>query len=480
MDNQLFDIGMIGIGVMGRNLLLNMADNGFKALGHDTSGEKTAALENDATPGTVVKGVTSLTEFVKLLEVPRKIMLLVPAGKPVDDVIESLIPLLEKGDIIIDGGNSFYKDTVRRDAYLTSKGLRFLGVGVSGGSEGARYGPSMMPGGDENAYHYMQPVLEAVSAKVNGVPCVGYLGKHGAGHFVKMVHNGIEYAIMQLLSEAYDLLHNGLGLNNDELAAIFDEWNKSDMTSYLVEITAEIFKVNDDKTGNRLIDMILDKAGSKGTGKWTSQDALDLGVPIPTIDMSVTMRNISSYKEERVAAGKLYKPTKGSISQDREKFTAHVHDALYFATLISYIQGLAMLQNASKTLGMDIPMPKVVKVWRGGCIIRSSMLDIFSQAYEKDATRANLLLDENVASILQEKAGSLREIVSVSAQNGYASATFMSSLSYYDAYLTDRLPTNLIQAQRDYFGSHTYQRVDDPQNAFHTDWMAGKADISTL
>ena len=478
MENQLFDTGMIGMGVMGRNLLLNMADHGFKVLGQNKSAEKIAALEADATPGTVVKGVTSLTEFIQLLEVPRRIMLLVPAGKPVDEVIETLIPLLEKGDIIIDAGNSYYKDTVRRDAYLRDKGLRFLGVGVSGGEEGARTGPSIMPGGDENAYHYMQPLLEAISAKVNNVPCVGYLGKHGAGHYVKMVHNGIEYGIMQLISEAYDLLHQGLGLSNDELAALFNKWDKGDMTSYLIEITADIFAFNDEKTGNRMVDMILDKAGSKGTGKWTSQEALDLGVPIPTIDMAVTMRSLSSFKEERVSAALLYKSTKKKIEQDSETFISQVHDALYFATLISYVQGLAMLQKASKTLAMEIPMPEVVKVWRGGCIIRSTMLDIFSQAYEQDPSRENLLLDSNIASILRSKADSLREIVSVSAQNGYASATFMSSLSYYDAFLSDRLPTNLLQAQRDYFGAHTYQRVDDPAGPFlHTEWMNNKVDI---
>jgi 6-phosphogluconate dehydrogenase len=477
MEDKLFDIGMIGIGVMGSNLLLNMADHGFKALGHDKSQEKVAALEAGATPGTVVKGSTSLTEFVKLLEVPRKIMLLVPAGKPVDEVIENLIPLLDKGDIIIDGGNSYYKDTVRRDAYLRDKGLRFLGIGVSGGSEGARMGPSMMPGGDENAYHYMQPILEAIAAKANSVPCVDYLGKHGAGHFVKMVHNGIEYAIMQLISEAYDLLHEGLGLNNDELGVLFDKWNKSDMTSYLIEITADIFTVNDEKSGNRLLDMVLDKAGSKGTGKWTSQEALDLGVPIPTIDIAVTMRNLSSFKKDRVAAAQLYKSGKKKIEQDRETFIGQVHDSLYFATLISYIQGLAMLQEASKALAMDIPMPKVVKVWRGGCIIRSTMLDLFSQAFAQDATRANLLLDPNIASILQSKADSLRQIVSVSAQNGYASGTLMATLNYYDAYLSERMPTNLIQAQRDYFGSHTYQRVDGDESFYHTDWMSNKANI---
>jgi 6-phosphogluconate dehydrogenase len=477
MENKLFNIGMIGLGVMGRNLLLNMADHGFRCLGYDKSAEKIAGLEGDATPNVVVKGVTSLTEFIKLLEVPRKIMLLVPAGKPVDEVIEGLIPLLEKGDIIIDAGNSYYKDTVRRDAYLRDKGFRFLGVGVSGGEEGARRGPSMMPGGDEDAWHYLQPLLEAISAKVNNVHCVGFLGKHGAGHYVKMVHNGIEYAIMQLISEAYDLLYEGLGLSNDELAALFDKWNSSDMTSYLIEITAKIFKQNDERTGKRLVDMILDKAGSKGTGKWTSQEALDLGVPIPAIDMAVTMRNLSSFKEERVSAARLYKSGKKKIEQDRETFIIQVHDALYFATLISYIQGLAMLQQASKTLAMEIPMPQVVKVWRGGCIIQSSMLDIFIQAYELEPSRANLLQDGNMVSILQSKAESLREIVSVSAKKGYPSATFMSSLSYYDACLSERLPTNLIQAQRDYFGAHTYQRIDELETFYHTEWLRNKVII---
>ena len=474
MEIKLFNIGMIGLGVMGRNLLLNMADHGFKCLGYDKSAEKIAGLEAAASSSVVVKGVTSLTEFIKLLEVPRRIVLLVPAGKPVDEVIVGLIPLLDKGDIIIDAGNSFYKDTVRRDAYLKDKGLRFLGVGVSGGEEGARNGPSIMPGGDEDAWHYLQPLLEAISAKVNNAPCVGYLGEHGAGHYVKMVHNGIEYAIMQLISEAYDLLYVGLGLSHDELAALFDRWNSSGMTSYLIEITAKIFKQNDERTGKCLVDIILDKAGSKGTGKWTSQEALDLGVPIPAIDMAVTMRNISSFKEDRVLAASLYKSGRKKIAQDREIFINQVYDALYFATLISYIQGLAMLQQASKTLAMVIPMPQVVKVWRGGCIIQSSMLDIFIRAYEQEPSIANLLQDVNIMAILQSKAESLREIVSVSAKNGYPGATFMSCLSYYDACLSERLPTNLIQAQRDYFGAHTYQRMDKPATFYHTEWSGNK------
>lgn len=383
MANQLFDIGMIGLGVMGRNLLLNMADHGFKVLGYNKSQEKIDRLVADATAGTTVDGVTTLPELMRQLQVPRKIMLLVPAGNPVDEVIETLIPLLEEGDIVIDGGNSHYKDTIRRDAYMKEKGFRFMGVGVSGGEEGARTGPSIMPGGDKQAYPFVQPLLEAVAAKVNDVPCVAYLGNHAAGHYVKMVHNGIEYAIMQLISESYDLLHQGIGLDNDELSELFNKWNKEDMTSYLIEITADVFLYEDDRTKNRLVDMILDKAGSKGTGKWTSQEAIDLPVPIPSIDMAVTLRNISSFKQDRVAAAALYKTEAKKINVNKEEFIQQVHDALFFATLISYVQGLAMLQKASRTLSMEIPMPEVVKVWRGGCIIRSSLLDVFSNAFEK-------------------------------------------------------------------------------------------------
>jgi 6-phosphogluconate dehydrogenase len=476
MANQLFDIGMIGLGVMGRNLLLNMADHGFKVIGFNKSQEKVDGLVAEATPGTTVGGVTTLQGLIDQLAVPRKIMLLVPAGEAVDQVIESLLPLLQPGDIIIDGGNSHYSDTLRRVTYVRQQGFKYIGVGVSGGEEGARTGPSMMPGGDEEAWTAVQPILEAVSAKVNGVPCVAYLGRNAAGHYVKMVHNGIEYGIMQLISECYDLLHQGLGLDNDELSALFTQWDQEDLNSYLVEITADVFLYEDDKTKSRLVDMILDKAGAKGTGKWTSQDALDLPIPIPTIDMAVTMRNTSSFKEERMAAAALYK-TSGDKKLDvpREAFIQQVHDALFFTTLISYIQGLAMLQKASKALGMDISMPQVVKVWRGGCIIRSSMLDIFSKAFEKDPMMPNLLLDADIAALLQSKEQAMRQVVVLSVQQGYASAAMMASLGYYDAYRTARLPTNLIQAQRDYFGAHTYQRVDDPTGPFyHTEWMKVK------
>ena len=475
MENQQFDLGMIGLGVMGRNLLLNMADHGFKVIAFNRSQEKLDNLKAAATEGTVVDGITSMEGLVQKLQKPRRILLLVPAGKPVDELIETLLPLLEQGDIIIDGGNSHYTDTLRRNNYVREKGFHFMGMGVSGGEEGARTGPSIMPGGEEEAYTFLKPLLEAVSAKVNDVPCVAYLGKHAAGHYVKMVHNGIEYGIMQLISEAYDLLHEGLGLNNDELAELFDSWDKGDMTSYLIEITADIFKYEDDKTKNRLVYMILDKAGAKGTGKWTSQDAIDLPVPIPTIDMAVTLRNISSFKEERKKAAALYQTKSNKIDADKELFIQQVHDALFFATLISYAQGLAMLQKASKILGMEIPMPMVVKVWRGGCIIRSSLVDVFSKAFENDPLLPNLLLDKGIAEMLQAKEQNLREVIVKAVQNGYPSGALMASLSYYDAYRTENLPTNLIQAQRDYFGAHTYQRVDDPSGTFfHTEWMKVK------
>src|SRR6201996_5401268 len=384
MANNSFKFGMVGLGVMGRNLLLNMADHGFAVVGFDLDGQKTAALESSASPNTTVKGFNTLAEMVQALKKPRKMMMLVPAGKPVDDVIQSLLPLLEKGDIVIDGGNSHYTDTLRRVTFMEEKGFHFMGCGISGGEQGARTGPSIMPGGDPEAYKDVQPMLEAVAAKVDGVPCVAHLGKGAAGHYVKMVHNGIEYAIMQLISETYDLLHRGLGIGNDELHKIYKNWNDGELQSFLVEITRDIFLKVDDKTGNRLVDMILDKAGAKGTGKWTSQDAMDLGIPIPVIDMAVCMRELSAYKDERTQAAVLYKTPSSDIPVPKEVFIQQVHDALYFGIMISYAQGLAQLHIASKELAMDIPMQDVVKVWRGGCIIRSSLLEVFFKAFQKN------------------------------------------------------------------------------------------------
>src|ERR1700761_2524462 len=447
MANTTYKFGMIGLGVMGRNLLLNMADHGFAVVGFDLDATKTAALESSATPGTTAKGFNTLAEMGKPLEKPRKMMMLVPAGKPVDDVINSLLPLLEKGDIVIDGGNSHYTDTLRRVRFMEEKGFHFMGVGISGGEQGARTGPSIMPGGDPEAYPHVQPILEAVAAKVNGEPCVAHLGKDAAGHYVKMVHNGIEYAIMQLISETYDLLHRGLGLDNDELHKIYRGWNDGELQSFLVEITRDIFLKKDDKTDNRLVDMILDKAGAKGTGKWTSQDAMDLGIPIPVIDMAVCMRELSAYKDERSQAASLYKSVKTDIPVPKEVFIQQVHDALYFGIMISYAQGLAQLHIASKELHMDIPMQQVVKVWRGGCIIRSTLLEVFYKAYSKNPELPNLLLEPEIAQLLHGKKQNMRNVIIHAIHMGYPVAGLMAGLSYFDAYRRERMPTNLIQAQ---------------------------------
>lgn len=455
---------------MGRNFLLNMADHGFSVIGFDKDQQKTAALEQSATRGTTVKGVAELSAMVQLLKAPRKIMMLVPAGKPVDDVIASLLPLLEKGDVVIDGGNSYWEDTLRRVEYLRENGLHFMGMGVSGGEQGARTGPSIMPGGDQEAYEHVKPMLEAVAAKVGNSPCVGYLGKGAAGHYVKMVHNGIEYAIMQLISESYNILRQGAGLTNQQLHEVFAKWNEGVNQSFLLEITRDIFLQKDDKGPGELLDKISDKAGSKGTGKWTSQDALNLPVPVTVIDAAVATRNISSLQEERSQAAKLYQTATGKVSASQEAFIKQVHDALMFSTIICYAQGLAMLQTASKELGMDISLPEAVRVWRAGCIIRSGLLPAFYTAYQQTPALPNLLLDAEVAKLLQQTEANVRLVVIEAAKTGLPAAAFMSALSYFDAYRSERLPTNMVQAQRDYFGAHTYQRIDMP-GTFHTEWQ---------
>ncbi|WP_290798919.1 NADP-dependent phosphogluconate dehydrogenase [Flavihumibacter sp. UBA7668] len=478
MDNQTFDFGMVGLGVMGRNLLLNVADHGFKAIGFDKDPKKTSDFEAAASAGTTVKGVNTLEEMVAQLAMPRRIMILVPAGKPVDDVIESLLPLVSKGDIIIDGGNTYYTDTLRRYEYLQPKGIHFIGIGVSGGEEGARFGPSMMPGGDESAWQQLKPVLTSIAAKVNGEACVDYMGKGAAGHFVKMVHNGIEYAIMQLICETYDLLHRGGKFSNEELHELFSNWNDGELKSYLIEITAAIFKQMDPETGKHLVDSILDKAGSKGTGKWTSQIAMDLGVAIPTIDMAVTMRTISALKSDRLAAEKLHREMQirltnaasaTSLSLDKKELAEDCRKALFAAIILSYVQGMSMLHTASKDLAMDIPLHNAVKVWRGGCIIRSTLLGTFYEAYQRNPAISNLLLDDAIAELVTQQIGSLRKAVSLAALNGFAAGGLMNALTYYDAFTTARLPLNLLQAQRDYFGAHTYERIDR-EGKFHTQW----------
>lgn len=471
-----FDFGMIGLGVMGSNLLLNMADHGYSVIGYDKNPDKTKMLEASAKNGAVVKGVNTLQEMISGLKKPRKLMMLVPAGNPVDSVIADLLPLLEEGDIIIDGGNSHYTDTLNRIVFLKGKKLHFMGIGISGGEQGARLGPSIMPGGDIEAYKEVEPILKAVAAKVNDRPCVAYLGNDAAGHYVKMVHNGIEYAIMQLISECYDILHNGMELDNDALHQIFADWNNGDLRSFLLEITADIFLMKDEKSINRLVDMILDKAGAKGTGKWTSEAALDLSEPIPTIDMAVMIRNISALKDERTQANQLYKPGLKKINIPKDELIQKLHDALLFATIVSYAQGLSMLAKASVELKMEIPLQDVISVWMGGCIIRSSLLNMFAEGFVKNNQLKNLLLDENIAKVLSGKINSLKDIVNVSVANDYPVSALSASLNYFNAYTREKLPTNLIQAQRDYFGSHTYERIDGA-GVFHTNWQQDEATV---
>jgi 6-phosphogluconate dehydrogenase len=466
-----FDFGMIGIGVMGSNLLLNMADHGFAVVGFDLKQERADKLEAAAKEGTKVKGTTKIEEMVASLKKPRKIMMLVPAGKPVDSVIENLLPHLEKNDIVIDGGNSYFKDTLKRITYLQDKGIHFFGMGVSGGELGARLGPSMMPGGDKEAYQYLKPILEAIAAKADGEPCVAYMGNNAAGHYVKMVHNGIEYAMMQMISEVYDLLHRGGGLSNEALHSIFEKWNEGQLHSYLIEITAEVFKTQDNETEDSsdfLVDHILDQAGSKGTGKWTSQEAMDLPVAIPTIDMAVAMRDLSVYKEQRVRAARVYKSSINKIEITQNDLD-HLENALAFCFTIAYAQGLSMLAKASDELNMNIPLPDVIKVWKAGCIIRSALLGNFTEAYRKDSKLPNILLDAEIAELLRNREESLRQILEIGIKSKIPMSGMMSALGYYDAYLSDRMPTNLIQAQRDFFGAHTYQRIDK-EGVFHTEW----------
>lgn len=464
---------MVGLGVMGRNLLYNIADNGFSIAGFDLDEEKVKELQEGATSEMKVKGTRTWEDFISVLETPRKIILMVPAGKPVDAVLESITPLLTKGDIVIDAGNSYFKDTNRRVADLAAKNLHFMGMGVSGGEKGARTGPSIMPGGDWEAFQLLKPMLEAISAKVDQEACTAYMGKDSAGNYVKMVHNGIEYAIMQLISEAYDLLKKGANLNNDQLYEVFREWNNGEMNSFLMEITRDIFQQKDSLTDGYLVDQILDKAGAKGTGKWTSEQAMEIGVSIPTIDIAVTSRILSAYKEERVQASQLYAKNEMTTPENKELFIKEVGDALYLATLISYAQGLALLVKASEEYNFQIPLKDVVKIWRGGCIIRSVLLEKFYSAYTQDPHLSNILLNKDIAVIVKEKINSLRKTAAFAASNGISSLGIQTALGYFDAYTTESLPVNLIQAQRDYFGAHTYQRIDR-EGVFHTSWETAK------
>jgi 6-phosphogluconate dehydrogenase len=471
MSDIQYDFGMVGLGVMGRNLLLNMADHNFAVAGLDLDAGKITYLQTEAQGNQKVMGTTSAVEFTQALRKPRAIMMLVPAGKAVDAVIQTLIPYLEEGDILIDGGNSYFPDTDRRGAELSAKGIHFFGMGISGGEKGARYGPSMMPGGDKAAYERLRPIFEAVAAKVNGEPCVTYLGNGSGGNYVKMVHNGIEYGIMQLISEVYDLLKRGYGFNDDELQRTFEQWNQTEIQSFLIEITAEVFKKTEEGTNEKLLNKILDKAGQKGTGKWTSQNAMDLHVPTPTIDMAVAMRDLSAYKEERVQASKQLEGSSVTTTAnvDKKELVEQLKNALYFAMVATYSQGMVQLQAASKTYNYGLNLQDVARIWRGGCIIRAACLEDIRKAYEKNNELPNLLLDDKIGGELLKRQEHIRSIIKTTVDKGIPMPAFMSSLSYFDAYRSERLPTNLIQAQRDYFGAHTYERIDQ-QGTFHTEW----------
>ena len=462
--------GMIGLGTMGRNFLLNIAEHGISGVGYDLDAGKRELLLREGA-GMPVDVGNDLPDFIAKLESPRNIMMLVPAGPIVDSVIADLLPHLEKDDLIIDGGNSHFSDTDRRIADLEAKRVGFMGIGVSGGEEGARHGASIMPGGRKDLYDRIEATLQAVSAKVNGEPCVAYMGAGSAGHFVKMVHNGIEYGMMQLLSETYDFMQRVLRMANTEMHRTFTEWNGGELNSFLVEITAEVLRKTDPETGNPLVSMILDTAGQKGTGKWTSQASMDFGVPIPTIDAAVSMRQISAQKAVRTEVATKYFGMSTSADQSHSRTSVgELEDALFCAFILTYAQGMSLLQKASIENKYGLNLAEIGRIWRGGCIIRSKLLETIRKAYATDPTLENLILDASFADLLNSRVNSLRKAVVAFDENGIPSMCFASALNYFDAFRTERLPANLIQAQRDYFGAHTYQRVDK-EGTFHTpDW----------
>jgi 6-phosphogluconate dehydrogenase len=466
-------IGMVGLGVMGRNLLLNMADHGFIVAGYDKDKDKVESLQKESKEHTSVHGAENVTTFINLLQKPRAIMLLVPAGAPVDSVIHDLLPHLEAGDLIIDAGNSHFTDTDNRAVNLKEKGIRFLGVGISGGEEGARRGPSIMPGGPKEAYEQVRPLFEAIAASVNGDPCVAYLGPHSSGHYVKMVHNGIEYGIMQLIAETYDLMKRGLGLSNDQLCDVYNTWNNGELNSYLIEITSHIFSKMD---GNKqLIDEIVGVAKQNGTGMWTSQSAMALQIPTPTIDSAVSMRDLSVLVSQREEADTLYKRPIKTITTNTNQFINQLHDALLTAMITVYAQGMSLLTRASEEYAYHLDLETIARIWRGGCIIRSTLLDEIRTAFRLKQDLPNLLLSPNLVEKIIANQNNLRQVVSQGCLVGIPIPALTTTLSYLDAYRSDWLPANLIQAQRDYFGAHTYERINE-KGTFHTEW---EKDISS-
>jgi 6-phosphogluconate dehydrogenase len=474
------DIGLIGLAVMGQNLVLNMNDHGYKVAVFNRTTSKVDEFVANEAKGTQVTGTHSIEELVASLKRPRRVMLMVKAGSTVDQMIDSIVPHLEKGDIIIDGGNSLFTDSNRRTKALAEKGILFVGSGVSGGEEGARFGPSIMPGGNPEAWPHVKEIFQAIAAKVDdGTPCCDWVGEDGAGHYVKMVHNGIEYGDMQLICEAYQLLEAGLNLSADELHDIFAEWNKGELDSFLIEITAEIFAKKDDD-GKPMIDKILDTAGQKGTGKWTAISALDLGMPVTLIGEAVFARCLSAIKEERVAASKVLHGPQTPAAKDRAAFIEDVRRALYCSKLISYAQGYMLLREAAKDQGWHLNLGGIALMWRGGCIIRSRFLAKIKDAFDKNPELTNLLLDDFFSKLLNDYQVGWRNGVIHGIQFGVPTPAFSTALSFYDGYRTERLPANLLQAQRDFFGAHTYERVDKPRGEFfHTNWTGRGGRVSS-
>ncbi|MBD2392895.1 decarboxylating NADP(+)-dependent phosphogluconate dehydrogenase [Cyanobacterium aponinum FACHB-4101] len=467
--------GVIGLAVMGENLALNVESRGFPIAVYNRTASKTEEFMATKAQGKDIKPAYSLEEFVQTLERPRKILVMVKAGAPVDAVIQQLKPLLEEGDMIIDGGNSLYEDTERRTNELEPTGLGFMGMGVSGGEEGALHGPSLMPGGTASAYQELEPILTKIAAQVDDGACVTYIGPRGAGHYVKMVHNGIEYGDMQLIAEAYDLLKKGLNLSNEQLHEVFANWNQTEeLNSFLIEITADIFRKKDDQTDGHLIDYILDSAGQKGTGRWTVVSSLELGVPIPTIYAAVNARVISGYKDERISASKELTGVTGKFDGDVSEYINKIRDALYCSKMCSYAQGMALIAKASAEYDYNINLPEVARIWKGGCIIKAGFLGKINKAFSDNPSLPNLLLAPEFKQSILDRQQAWRDVLILANSLGIPIPAFSASLDYFDSYRSDRLPQNLTQAQRDYFGAHTYERTDKPRGEFfHTEWMQG-------
>ncbi len=490
MPEELSEIGLIGLAVMGQNLALNIADHGFaiSVYNRTTSKMESFVAKNPGTPGGL-HGCASLEGFINSLKRPRKVVIMVKAGGPTDAVIDSLLPLLENGDILIDGGNAKWTDTIRREKELSEKGIRFVGSGVSGGEEGARFGPSLMPGGDAKSWEELKPVWTAIAAKVDpdtgkplegaepgkpiegGVPCSAYIGADGAGHYVKMVHNGIEYGDMQMICEAYDLMQNVLGMTPSEIGKVFGRWNEGLLDSFLIEITADILQQADPETDKPFVDIVLDTAGQKGTGKWTSVNALDMGVPAPTVAEAVFARCLSAVKDERVAASNILEGPGLEFNGDKAAFVEAIRDALYCSKICSYAQGFQLMREAQNEYNWKLNFGEIAQIWRGGCIIRAAFLQKITEAYARDPELANLLLDPYFKDAIHNAQANWRIVAGTAIEHGVPIPTFASAISYYDSYRTARLPQNLLQAQRDYFGAHTYERTDKPRgNFYHIDW----------